>query len=528
MGIKKSICIFVLLLSSTAYGQGVTEHVVVAGNTLYSISKTYGLTIEEVQEANPQLDGINLAIGDTIKIPGSQNPEVKRDLYEIYIVQSTDTPKKLSKEWGFTSLREFYLLNPDAKSEWRIGMYLVKPTDSGQVMGLSLSVDTIGDAVRIEITSSQEIDSTALSVIDSSQVDSIQTQLLSEVNVLTLLPFCIYEYANDSKRKGISEMSFSFRQGMELALDDLNDSTRTVKLQYRDTYNNQNTINDILKNNPLDSFDLIIGPLYAKRILELREYQGLHKLVSPMSKNPEINDLQIKNSIVNEEYQWQAIADLMLRRAKDSTEDNLPRQLLVVGQLTYITGDKIERLFSDSINATIILNQTGWKENLKLTRLSTKVHYDLIILDTDPAFVLDVIRNIRSGKASYTWNTIEAQVKLPGITPDYFAREEEVICAFSSHIDYNSVEMMTVVSEFREKYESQPNVYAINGYDIMQFYVRQLTEGTKEYRGLNMGFSPNEDGKNTFVELREFKEWEWQKFDLNLEQKDGNSVLENK
>jgi len=75
MGIKKSICIFVLLLSSTAYGQGVTEHVVVAGNTLYSISKTYGLTIEEVQEANPQLDGINLAIGDTIKIPGSQNPD---------------------------------------------------------------------------------------------------------------------------------------------------------------------------------------------------------------------------------------------------------------------------------------------------------------------------------------------------------------------------------------------------------------------------------------------------------------------
>lgn len=87
---------------------------------------------------------------------------------------------------------------------------------------------------------------------------------------------------------------------------------------------------------------------------------------------------------------------------------------------------------------------------------------------------------------------------------------------------------MTVVSEFREKYDAQPNVYAINGYDIMQFYVRQLTEGTKEYRGLNMGFSPNEDGKNTFVELREFKEWEWQKFDLNLEQKDSNSVLENK
>jgi hypothetical protein len=62
----------------------------------------------------------------------------------------------------------------------------------------------------------------------------------------------------------------------------------------------------------------------------------------------------------------------------------------------------------------------------------------------------------------------------------------------------------------------------------MQFYIRQLTEGTKEYRGLNMGFTPNEYGKNTFVELREFKEWEWQKFDLNLEQKDGNSVLENK
>lgn len=519
---------FVLLLASTAYGQSITEHIVVAGNTLYSISKTYGLTIEDIQEANPQLDGINLAIGDTIKIPSSLNPEAESDTYEIYVVQSTDTPKKLSKEWGFSTLREFYLLNPDAKSQWKVGMYLVKPTNSGQLMGLSLSVDTIGDDVRIEIKESHDIDSTALTVIDSSLVDSIQPQLLSEVNVLTLLPFCIYEYVNDSKRKEISEISFSLRQGMELALEDLNDSSRSINLIYRDTYNNQNTINDILENNPLDSFDLIIGPLYAKRILELREYHGLHKLVSPLSKNPEINDLPIKNTIVNTDYQWQAIADLMLRRAKDSTEDKLPRQLLLVGQSIYNTNNKIDRLFSDSINATVILNQKGWKENLKLTRLSTKVHYDLIILDTDPAFVLDVIRNIRAGKASYTWNTIEAQVELPGITPDYFAREQEVICAFSSHIDYSSVEVMNMVSQFRGKYDAQPNIYAFNGYDIMQFYVRQLTEGIEEYRGLNMGFSPNENGKNTFVEFREFKDWEWQKIDLNFEQKDGNSVLGNK
>ena len=37
---------FMLLLAATAHGQSITEHIVVKGNTLYSISKTYDITVE--------------------------------------------------------------------------------------------------------------------------------------------------------------------------------------------------------------------------------------------------------------------------------------------------------------------------------------------------------------------------------------------------------------------------------------------------------------------------------------------------
>ena len=143
--------------------------------------------------------------------------------------------------------------------------------------------------------------------------------------------------------------------------------------------------------------------------------------------------------------------------------------------------------------------------------LDTTIHYDPIVYDNDPAFVLDVLRNLRTGNASYTWYTIEHQIVDNGITQDNFAREKGVVCAYSSYIDYRSESAMSMVQSFREKFGAQPDEYAIKGYDVAQFYVRNLTEGTKAYRGVSLGFLPNEQGKNMYTELRVFQNLEWRK-----------------
>ena len=54
---------------------------------------------------------------------------------------------------------------------------------------------------------------------------------------------------------------------------------------------------------------------------------------------------------------------------------------------------------------------------------------------------------------------------------------------------------MVMVEAFRKKFGNQPDEYAFKGYDIIQFYLRNLIEGAPEYRGIVLGFKPNKEGK---------------------------------
>ncbi len=501
---------FALLLVSTVHGQGITEHIVVKGNTLYSISKTYGITVEALQEANLHNSGTPLSIGDTLLIPAIDKlvhieevqqpqiaaPAIENSGYEMYKVKKGDSPADLAKEWGFTNMRAFYRLNPDARKDWKKGMMLVKPILPGTF---------------------DESPKDSVSTIDSADT-AVSAELIDEVKILGLLPFFIKDYINQTPLAKRSPLALSFRQGMELAIEELYDSTRSISVTFADTYNQTDTLRLAIERNPLDSFDLVVGPLYSKRVMEISKHSLANKVISPLSKNASINASPLQNAVVAEEYQWQAIIELVAQRQEVAVLMANPRRTLIVAQSNAKTDTAMNRMFSLIDNTQLIKATEGWKENERLAFLDSLVHYDLLIYDNDPAFVLDVLRNLRAGTASYTWYTVEHQIVDNGITQDNFAREKGVVCAYSSYIDYRSSVAMTMVQSFRNKFGAQPNDYAIKGYDVTQFYVRKLTEGTGEYRGISLGFKPNEQGKNTYTELRVFQDLEWRKINPRIEQ----------
>jgi LysM repeat protein len=53
---------------------GTRSHVVAKGETLTQIAKQYGVTVEDIEQANKIQDAKKLQIGQTIKIPGSASP----------------------------------------------------------------------------------------------------------------------------------------------------------------------------------------------------------------------------------------------------------------------------------------------------------------------------------------------------------------------------------------------------------------------------------------------------------------------
>ena len=512
MGINKNICFLFLLLGSIVNGQSVTEHIVVKGNTLYSISKTYGISVESLQEANPNILGNSISIGDTlIIVVGEESMPVTEPVvqdtvessphkveYEMYKVKKRDTPEDLARQWGFSSMKAFFSLNPDARTDWKKGMILVKPVVPGSF------VEVATDSIPTET----EADT------------AVVRELITDVKILGLLPFFHKHYINETPLAKRSPLALSFRQGMELAIEQLNDSSLSIDITYADTYNHTDSLRLAIERNPLDSFDLIVGPLYSKRVFEISKYAQAHRVISPLSKNVSINATPLQNAVVAEEHQWQTIVDLIANRQELHSALQNPRKALIVAKNNEKTQSTLNELFSAFQSPTIILSGDKWRENTQLSSLNPSIYYDLIIYDNDPAFVLDVLRNLRSGQASYTWYTNENQISENGITSDNFAREKEVICAFSSYVDYTSEENMVMVEAFRTKFGNQPDEYALKGYDIIQFYLRNLLERTPEYRGIALGFKPDTEGKNTYAELRVFRDFEWKKFNHIIEQKD--------
>jgi len=135
---------------NTPQNNNTISHLVQPKETLYSISKQYGVTIDALKTANGDLLNNGLKIGQNIKIPTSgslQNVAVSRseDINKViapvvskpavvnattkgettyHIIEPKETKYGISKKYGITIL-ELERLNPQIVSEFPIGFKLL-------------------------------------------------------------------------------------------------------------------------------------------------------------------------------------------------------------------------------------------------------------------------------------------------------------------------------------------------------------------------------------------------------------------
>ncbi|WP_052380475.1 LysM peptidoglycan-binding domain-containing protein [Paenibacillus camerounensis] len=92
-------------------------HIVKQGDTLYALSQKYGVPLQKIIEANPQISNPEaLNVGDKVKIPAAPAPVAESsELFYKHTVKQGDTLWKLSKAWGIT-LKEIIDANPQLKN----------------------------------------------------------------------------------------------------------------------------------------------------------------------------------------------------------------------------------------------------------------------------------------------------------------------------------------------------------------------------------------------------------------------------
>ncbi len=127
---KKILCISLCIVICTfAFSQSRT-HTVERSETLYSLSRKYGVTVDEIRDANNMGDSNTITIGQSLIIPGTDNATVSSSNttnFDEYKVVSGDTLYSISRKFDISVDELRKINNLSQTSVLRIGQVLKVP-----------------------------------------------------------------------------------------------------------------------------------------------------------------------------------------------------------------------------------------------------------------------------------------------------------------------------------------------------------------------------------------------------------------
>lgn len=219
MKILRKFCLAVVMFLGLCSLQNLTAevryHTVQPGQTLYSISRAYGVTVEAIKAVNPQIEGTSIPTGVKLIIPDSTTEPIDMPLVpEVVHGQISDEPRK---DTATTSFR---------------------PTqDNGSVRTLW----------------------------DLSDVDHWTDGTL---NMAVIMPFNLG--AGTAAENKTQMRSVEFYEGVLMAVEEIQSRGRRVTIQAYDT--GSESLYSILANPQLMMADVVIAPMEENELRQVADW----------------------------------------------------------------------------------------------------------------------------------------------------------------------------------------------------------------------------------------------------------------
>ncbi len=248
------------------------SHVVVAGETLYSISHKYEISVQTILEDNPDLDPSALSVGQMLVIRKDEQgladeTQIRSELdiyseqmnsvapegYVYHIVVKGDTLYSLASGCGLTveELKELNDLEGDLKL--------------GDIILLKIEGDLDEDELQIE-------EVPILSSVNFRALRSDET-----LRIALLLPLTM-----DGK---VVKPFEEFYKGFLLGVEDLKESGRSVVVNLYNTERSNDKIASVIEDAEYQRSNLVVGPVYEELltpVLRDAERRGV-PVVSPLA-----------------------------------------------------------------------------------------------------------------------------------------------------------------------------------------------------------------------------------------------------
>jgi len=441
------------------------NHVVKEKQTLYSISKAYEVTVDEIYDANPGLRESGLQKGSIIHIP------VKSETSAVApSAKPSSSPAKPDKKDFIThKVKWFEDINDIAAK------YGVSVTDIMEANNLTSPKVTKRQKLLIpKNTSPRTVDNAPAKPVPSTpepvdtgadDADTLTRAMKGYVNMALLLPF-------NTKGK-LSETDMDFYAGVLLAISDLKDEGVSTRLSTYDITGSAMPSRDVFTES-----DFILGPVSVSDInTAIGIASGDATIVSPL--DPRAASIAYQNhSFIQAptpgEYQYTEIASWIARDLENTDRILLISQRAASDSATF-SGIKealdAERLPHEVLVYTLSEGKTINQQMARL--LDDKATGRIIIASENEAFVQDVMRNltILKGKGYEIATYATSKVRNFNTTDVNLLHDLDLHIVSNYFADYNDRDVRDFVLAFRALYGKEPTQFAFQGYDTAYYFI---------------------------------------------------------
>jgi LysM repeat protein len=418
-------------------------HTVQPGETKYSIAKDYGMSLQLLEELNPEVKDV-LSVGHKLKL--SKNAILNKELgavpqqdktpeYITYTVQPKETMYSLTRKTGLTQ-EKIIELNPEAKVGLKEGMVLHFPA---------------GTAVA-DVPQTKAVVNLASTLKKSEQKE-----------IVLLLPFNIERLSTDSIRSQrlrndrFLNMTLDFYSGALMAIDSANTLGIPVKVRILDSDETKNTSAIASHRATLNNADAVIGPFFQSNV-EKTAAMLLDKkipVVSPLSKDAGAPYANLYQSVPSDDVVKMAVLDYLKSKqgnvvavvdskkgsSRQFIKTNYPETRFLDSGVTesamknLLIKDSINYVILESENISMILNATR-----VLTALQKEYQIQLVLLEKTDAIDHEEIPLDR---------LLALKMIYPSVTKNN-----------------NSPEAAIYEKNFKRKNNIFPNQFATRGFDV--------------------------------------------------------------
>ncbi len=489
--------------SSTSNVEDFKYHVVQKGETTYSISRLYNVSVDMIYEYNPSAtDG--LSIGEEVRIPTEQylnrtasgkvaisseneSPVLASNQHEV---KPKETLYGISRMYGLKPI-DLQNANPEiAQSGLRIGMILTIP-NSKEIAKVSQNKKepqeekVIENKEKTQNESIQKVEEKIVEPINPQQLVVATTLETSPSNnilrIAVLLPFMLDEMNETTKKDATLYKFIEFYQGILIALSELKEKGYWIELNVFDVGKTNSSLRSTLveSHSKIKTSNLIIGPAYPGQVKEISAYAKRNSIptIIPFAKNvPEVKTnpyLFVFNSPAS--VYFQHAADQFFEKFKEKNIVFVTYNNDVNDEGSEFAKFLEEKMKRANMPYTLVDFTPILMTSIK-TYLSNTKENIVVLATKESDLVVDFLPRLEELK--------KQGVKLTVFGNYHWKRQTLSICSETVYYTpFNTENTSKMANSFNAKFKLEfgHNVttiprYDYIGYDIMMYFVKNLTK----------------------------------------------------